>query len=202
MAHHRLVNESRIRVPAALREVSLRRQRWSMGDLVLSAPEKWQDSPSAPCLGSPDQPQKIQLIARGTSATRRARSDPRRVAPTTRCADRIRNPVPVGPEGRTRPARHQPPPTAAGHRPVRCAAVTSATSRLMTAMESEPAARKRGLAVPAMTAPGREPPDHSCVGDRPVTVVGLPLTSPTTLGLERDTRQSVGGAWAVSQGKL
>jgi hypothetical protein len=45
------------------------------------------------------------------------------LAPTRRCANRGRSPVPVGREGRTRPASHQPSPTAAGYGPVGCAGV-------------------------------------------------------------------------------
>ena len=113
----------------ALQGFSLRRQPWSMRDFVLSAPEKWQESPSAPCVGSHDRLQKVGLRARGTSGPRRARADPRQAVLTTRCADRIRNPVLAGPGGRTRPVRHQPSPTAVGRGPVRCAAAMSATSR-------------------------------------------------------------------------
>ena len=91
---------------------------------MLSAPGKWQESPPAPCLGSPDRPQKVRLIARGTSAPRRARSDPRQAVLTTRCADRIRNPVPAGLGDRSRP-RQRVSPTAVGREPAPGAAVKS-----------------------------------------------------------------------------
>jgi len=91
-----------------------KRQPWSMADFVLSAPGNWQESPAAPWLGSPDRPQKVRLVARGTSAPRRTRANPRQAVLTTRCADQIRNPVLAGPAGRTRRARYRPSPTAAG----------------------------------------------------------------------------------------
>ena len=37
-------------------------------DFVLSAPEKWQESPSEECLGSHEQPEKVGLRARSPSA--------------------------------------------------------------------------------------------------------------------------------------
>jgi hypothetical protein len=38
-----------------------------MADFVLSAPEKWQESPSEECLGSREQAQTVGLMAPGTS---------------------------------------------------------------------------------------------------------------------------------------
>lgn len=64
--------------------------------------------------GSIDQPHKARLLARGTSAPRRARADPRQAVLTTRCADRVRNRVLAGPGGRSRAARHLPQRWASG----------------------------------------------------------------------------------------
>ena len=118
-----------------------------------------------------------------TSGPRRARSDPRRAVLTTRCADRMRNLVPVGPWGRSRAARHPASPTAVGREPPRGGAVKSvrpgargsgagrrrlgdegnavhlrATPRRMTVIESEAAARKRRFAELSMSPVGRELP--------------------------------------------
>ncbi len=106
--------EQRTGIPTALQELSLRRQPLVNGEFRLSGAEKWQESPAAPWLGSHDRPQKVGLRAPGTSGPRRARADPRQAVLTTRCADRIRNPVPVGPGGRSRAARHPASPTAVG----------------------------------------------------------------------------------------
>jgi hypothetical protein len=48
-----------------------------------------------------------------------------------------------------------------------------ATARPIAAIEAEAAARKRRLAPLSMPAPGREPPDLSCFGDRPTGPSGL-----------------------------
>ena len=91
-------------------------------------PGKWQESPSAPWLESPDRPQKVRLIARGTSAPRRARSDPRRAAPTAPSADRTRSPVLARFGDRNKPARLRLSLTAVG-----CEAMPSAAVKWVPA---------------------------------------------------------------------
>ena len=44
-----------------------------MADFVLSAPGEWQESAAAPWVGSPDRPQEVRLIARGTRSRVTAR---------------------------------------------------------------------------------------------------------------------------------
>jgi hypothetical protein len=100
-------------------------------------------------------------MAPGTSAPRRARSDPRRAVLTTRCADRIRSSAPVGLVGRARHGRQRPSPTAVGREPARCAGGKAAMIHIYTphrwriaAIESEAAARKRFHAPLLVSAPG------------------------------------------------
>ena len=149
------------------------------------------------------------LVTHGTSGPRRARSDPRQAVLTTRCADRIRNPVPAGPwwsklapvPGITR-ISHSGGPRAGvrGARRGRLAQVREdlahghgvvdesddahlgATPRRMTAIESEPAARKRRFAELSMSPVGRELPVIAALNSTAASRnSGFPRSTPSSL---------------------
>jgi hypothetical protein len=82
--------------PPALRGFLLRRQPWSMGDFVVSTPrEKQQESPASALLVVTRSAARGPVDSPRHERTRRASSGPRLAVLATRCADRIRKPLPA-----------------------------------------------------------------------------------------------------------